>query len=79
MPAVRYEFVAIGADQVKAAFRGITAEAQASARAAQQSQKAATQATRTTGGDKAANDKAKALAHVARIRDKHFADEQRAA
>ena len=61
MPAVRYEFVAIGADQVKAAFRGITAEAQASARAAQQSQKAATQATRTTGGDKAANDKAKAV------------------
>lgn len=79
MPAVRYEFVAIGADQIKAAFRGITAEAQASTRAAAQSQAAATRATRTTGGDKAASDKAKALAHVARIRDKHFADEQRAA
>ncbi len=47
MPAVRYEFVAIGADQIKAHFRGITAEAQASARAAQQAQTAATRAAKS--------------------------------
>lgn len=79
MPLVRYEFVAAGPDQVKAAFRGITAEAQASARAAQASQAATIRATRATSGNAAANEKTKALAYVARIRDKHFADEQRAA
>ena len=79
MPAVRYEFVAIGADQIKAHFRGITAEAQASARAAQQAQTAATRAAKSPANTNGVTDKAKALAHVARIRDKHFADEQRAA
>ncbi len=79
MPAVRYEFVAVGADQIKAHFRGITSEAQASARAAQQAQTVVTRSSRAAGGSAAANDKAKALAYVARIRDKHFADEQRAA
>jgi len=81
MPAVRYEFVAVGADQIKAHFRGITTEAQASARAAQQAQRATTQTTQATrmGANSAAASRAKDLAHVARIRDKHFADEQRAA
>jgi len=81
---VLYRFVATGQDSVASAFKGILATAQQTSKgvaaAVQQTERAARQ-PRVGGGnpvDKAAKDQERALAHVAKIRDRYFAEQQRA-
>lgn len=83
---VLYRFIATGQDSVTSAFKGILATAQSTSKgvaaAVQQTERVAKAARGSTGGrspaDKAAKDQERALTHVAKIRDRYFAEQQRA-